>query len=131
MPNLTSEQASKIANSLQGIAKAIGEYRKENYIKMSPIQIVSIENLQEQILQQADKLYTESAILVMDDIQNSLATIEKVTAEIQETIKGLQDIQKTIDIATSVLNLGAAILSKNPQSIGKSIVELVKNVKEI
>jgi hypoxanthine phosphoribosyltransferase len=131
MPNMTSEQVGRIADSLRIIAKAIGEFRIKNYIKMSHGQIASIESLQEQILQQADNLYTESAILVMDDIQNSLTTIEKVTAEIQQTIKSLQDIQKTIDIATSVLNLGAAILSKNPQSIGKSIVELIKNVKDI
>lgn len=130
MSNLTSKQANSIADTFKGIAKEVGDYRMKNYDKMSPIQRIDIDNLQDNILEQADKLYTESATLVMNDIQNSLATIEKVTTEIQGTIHGLQDIQKAIDIASSVLNLGAAILSKDPQSIGKSIVEIVKIVKD-
>ena len=130
MSNLTSKQANSIADTFKGIAKEVGDYRMNNYDRMSPTQRIDIENLQDNILEQADKLYTESATLVMNDIQNSLATIENVTTEIQETIHGLQDIQKAIDIASSVLNLGAAILSKDPQSIGKTIIELVKIVKD-
>ena len=131
MPNLTSEQVTSIAKLLNRIANSVEGYRDQNYSQMSSAQRSDIENLRDQILEQSNKLYTESTILVMDDVQNSLAIIEKVTSEIQETYKNLQNIQKAIDIASSVLNLGAAILSKNLPAIGKSIDELVKNVKNI
>ena len=131
MPNLTSEQVTSIAKLLNRIANSIEEYRDQNYSRMSSAQRSVIENLRDQILEQSNKLYTESTILVMDEVQNSLAIIEKVTLEMQETYKNLQNIQKAIDVASSVLNLGAAILSKNPTSIAKSIDELVKNVKNI
>ena len=130
-PNLTSEQVTSIAKLLNRIANSIEEYRDQNYSRMSSAQRSVIENLRDQILEQSNKLYTESTILVMDEVQNSLAIIEKVTLEMQETYKNLQNIQKAIDVASSVLNLGAAILSKNPTSIAKSIDELVKNVKNI
>ena len=129
MPNLTSEQVSSIADSLKNIATAIGDYYMDKYDSLSLLQRTTLKNNQDKLLQQADSLYTESATLVLNDVRTSLTAINSVTDEIHRSYKDLQDIQKAIDIAASVLNLGSAILSKNPESVGKAIGELVKNVK--
>jgi hypothetical protein len=129
MADLTSEQVTSIAKLLNKNANSIDEYLNQNYEHMSPVQNSNIKDLRDQILEQSSKLYTESTILVMDDVQNTLDIIEIVTSRIQKTYKNLKDIQKAIDIASSVLNLGAAILSKDPKSIVKTVSDLVKNVK--
>jgi len=57
----------------------------------------------------------------MDDVQTSLAQINNVTAQIKGTIKNLQNIQKGINVAASVVTLGAAIISKNPETVASAI----------
>ncbi len=125
MAKLTSQQANELANNFLALAQAIGDYRYQNFDTLSKPQNQKIRDLHWSILNYADDLYTLSATLVMDDVQSSLTSIGAVTTQIKATYKTLQNVQKAINVAASVVTLGASILSKNPQAIADSIGGLV------
>ncbi|WP_316828410.1 hypothetical protein [Pedobacter miscanthi] len=124
MANLTSQQVNQLAGNFLALAQSIGDYRYKNFEKLSKSNYQKIKELHLTILNYADNLYTISAILVMDDVKESLTSINHITTQINETYKTLQSVQKAINIATSIINLGAAIISKSPLKIANSINDL-------
>ncbi|MBP8192325.1 MAG: hypothetical protein KAX69_01890 [Chitinophagales bacterium] len=121
MAKLTTQQANELANNFLAMAQAIGEYRYQNFDSLSKIQNQKIRDLHWSILNYADDLYTMSATLVLNDVEESLSTIGLITEQMKDTYKHLQNIQKAISVAASVITLGASILSKNPQAIISAI----------
>ncbi len=121
MPRLTSAQVSELANNFLAIAQSVGDFRYANYDTLSRAQNQKIKDMHWSILNYCDDLYSMAAVLVMDDAQNSLLSIERIANQMKRTYKQLTDIQKAINVAASVVTLGAAILSKNPQAIIDSI----------
>ncbi|MCX2493099.1 hypothetical protein OQX63_06420 [Pedobacter sp. PF22-3] len=124
MANLTSQQANQIAGIFLTLAQSIGDYRYKNFERLSKSENQQIKELHFKILECSDNLYTLSATLVMNDIKESLASINHISAQINETYKTLESVQKAINIATSIIDLGAAIISKSPQNIADSIKDL-------
>ena len=124
MANLTAQQVNDIADYLSAMAQVVGEYRYENFENLSASQNQQMKDLKASIVDIADRLYTLSATLVMDDVQEFLAAIDKVTNEMKDTYKTLQNIQKAINVAAAVVTLGSSILSGKPQAIGQSINDL-------
>ena len=129
MAQLTAIQANKLADNFLAMANEIGEYRYHNIQKLSASQNQEIGDLHSKALDYADEFYTLSATLVLDDVQASLEKIDGVTAEIKATYKQLQDVQKVINVAASVVTLGAAIINKNPQSIAEALDGLLDTWK--
>lgn len=125
MTKLTAQQVNKLANNFLALAQALGDYRYENFDKLSKAQDQKIRDLHWSILNYADDLYTISATLVMDDVETSLASIDVITTEIQATYKKLELVQKAINVAASIVTLGASILSKNPPAITNGIRDLI------
>lgn len=123
MAKLTARQANELANNFLGLAQAIGDFR---YCTILPKpQNQKIKDLHWSVLNYADDLYTLSATLVMDDVDKSLSTIAAITTEIQATYKTLQNVQKAINVASSIVTLGSSILSTNLQAIKEALSDLV------
>lgn len=129
MAKLTSQQANDLANNFLGLAQAIGDFRYENWNVLSKAENQRLGNSQWSILNYGEDILALSTILVMDDAQTSLTQINDVTTQIKGTIKNLQNIQKGINVAASIVTLGAAIISKNPQAIVDSISGVVETWK--
>ena len=126
MAKLTSKQTNELAHNFLAMAQAIGDYRYENFDTLSKDQNQKLSDLHWSILNYSGDLYVLSATLVIDDVQNSLTSIESITTQIKATYKELQNVQKAINVAASIVTVGASILSKNPQAIGDSIGGLIK-----
>lgn len=126
MGKLTSEQVNELANYFLAIAQALGDYRQQNVDHLLGTKNQEIKDLQAAIRKYADDLYTLSASLVLNDVQESLAAISDITNQIKSTYAALKDVQKAINIASSVINLAKAILEKNPKMIGQILEDLVK-----
>lgn len=124
---LTATQVTELANYFTAIAKAIGEFceAKNTTKELSDEDNESLSKVQWDLADDADQFYTLSATLVMEDVASSLATIHKVTTQMQTTYKVLKDIQKAIYIATAATTLGTAIVSKNPKTIVSAVQGLV------
>lgn len=130
MPNLTSQQANKLANEFLALAQAIGDYRYSNYDNLSPEENQQLKNYHWSILNCSDDLFTLSANLILNDVNSSLIAISDITTEIKGTYQNLANVQKAINVATSVVTLGAAIISKNPQAIADSLSGLINTWNE-
>lgn len=121
MGKLTSQQANELANYFLVMAQVVGEFREQNIDHLSKLQNKEIKDLQALLLKFSDDLYSLSATLVIDDVQTALSSIGEVINQMKNTYKSLQDVQKAIDIATSVVTLGEAIMGKNPKAITGAI----------
>jgi hypothetical protein len=124
MAQLTAEQVNALANDFLAVAQAIGDYRYQHFYTLTSEQQQKIRDLHWTILNYADDLYTQSAVLVMNNVQASLEKIDAVTGEIKKSYQKLKNIQKAIDVATAAATLGAALMSKSPQAVAKALEEL-------
>lgn len=124
MATLTSQQTNELANYFLAMAEAVGDYRYQNFDSLSAQENKEIKDSLEFIRKCANELFTLSATLVMDDAQNSLSAIKEVTNQMKSTYKTLQDVQKAINMAASIVTLGKAILEKSPQQIADATVKL-------
>ncbi|NNE78406.1 MAG: hypothetical protein HKN31_15190 [Pricia sp.] len=125
MENLTSAQVKQLADNLLRMTNALGNYRYENFEKLSEEENLCLKKLHSQQLEHTTEIYTKSALLVMDDVESSLEKIKTITTETQDLYKKLTNVQKVLDRATSVLTLATAIISLDVKEITSSIKKLV------
>lgn len=125
MANLKSEQVKELADNLLRMTNALGDYRYENFERLSEDENRRIKELHERQLSHTTELYTKSAVLVMDDVETSLKQIDTITLETQKLYKNLTTVQKVLDRATSVLTPAVAIIGLDPKGITSSIKGLL------
>jgi len=125
MANLTSEQVRQLAGDLLRMTNALGDYRYENFELLSEEENMRIKELHNQQLEHVTELYTKSAVLVIDDVENSLGEIAIITQQTLDLYKKLTNVQKILDRATAVLTLAAAVISIDTGKITSSIKDLV------
>lgn len=129
MENLTSQQAADLGKYFLEINGYIEDFRFDSTIPLSNEQKQQLDDLLDQNSRFGQDILALSTKLIMDDVRESMEKIKNITGEIQSTLKTLKNIQKGINIAASVVTLGAAIISKNPGIITGAIKELVNACK--
>ncbi len=125
MEKLSSEQVKELADHLLRMTNALGNYRYENSDRLTEEENLLLKDLYRKQLQVTTELYTQSAILVMEDVETSLQQIETITAETQALYKNLKNVQKVLDRATSVLTLASAVIGLDAKGITSSIKNLL------
>ena len=125
MPNLKAQQVKELADNLLRMTNALGNFRYENSEYLSEIENWRIKELYRQQLENTTELYTQSAVLVMEDVEMSLQKIEIITRETIALYKNLGTVQQVLDRATSILNLASAIIGLNVKEITSSIKSLL------
>ena len=129
MANLTSKQANELAGHFLGLAQAIGDFRYTNWKELPKEDNQSLGNLQWSIMNYGEDILAFSTILVMDEVKASLQKINEISKDIKNNINSIKNIQKGINIAAAIVTLGAAIISKNAQSVTGAIDGLVTEWK--
>ncbi len=125
MANLTSQHVKELADNLLRMTNALGDYRYENFDRLSEEENLQIKELHQKQLENTTELYTKAAVLVMDDVETSLKQIDTITLETQTLYKNLTTVQKVLDRATSVLTLAIAIIGLDPKGITTSVKGLL------
>lgn len=125
MENLTSEQAKRLADDFLKMANALGNYRYENFETLTTQENSRLKELHSETLSHTTELYTQAAVLVMDDVEDSIEKIESITADTNLLYKKLIKVQIVIDRATEVLTLASSIISLDVMGISSSIKGLV------
>lgn len=125
MGKLTAEQVKRLADNFAHMANALGNYRYENFERLTKENNQLLKELHTKTLAHTTELYTQSAILVMDDAASSLEHIDSITLETQQLYKKLVGVQKILDRATSVLTLASAIISLDTKEITNSVKKLL------
>ena len=124
MANLTSEQANQLSDNFYYLGLAIGDFRYENWDKLSYDENKELSETQNILLQTGEDILAFSTTLIMDEVIDSLAKINMITGEIKGTIKDLNNIQKGLNIAAGLLTLGVSILNRDTKGIGNSIKDI-------
>lgn len=126
MANLTFEQASQLSENFYQLSSAILDFRVANWDRLSPEEMKELSYAQNSFLRFGEDILAFYTTIVMDEIQDSLEKINTITGEIKATIKDLKNIQKGLNVAASILILGAAIINRDTQGIGTSLKELIE-----
>jgi hypothetical protein len=119
--NLTAQQASDLANKFLTLAQAVSDFRYANWDSMSKADNQKLAALQMSILNAGEDITALSTTLVLDEVQSSLTEIYTVSDQIKTTLKSLENVQKGLNIAGSIVNLGSAIISKSPQGVAFAV----------
>jgi len=121
MATLTAEQASKLAHDFLVYSQAVGDYRISNWNKLNTAENHSLSSMQWSILNTSEDLYALSTDLVIDEVEPVLKTLGHLCDQMKQTLKVLSSVQKAIKIATAIVTLGAALVSKNPAGFKKAL----------
>ena len=130
MAKLTSKQANELAGNFLGLAQAIGDFRFSNWKELPKEDNQRLGNLQWSILNYGEDILAFSTMLVMDEVKVSLEKIRDISKDIKDNINSIKNIQKGINIAASIVTLGAAIISKNARSVTDAIDGLAEAWEE-
>ncbi|MEP2347760.1 MAG: hypothetical protein ABJH96_08215 [Algoriphagus sp.] len=125
MPNLTSEQASQLADNFYYLGMAIGEFRYANWDRLSLEENKELSEMQNSILRCGEDILAYATKLIMDEVATSLVQINTISQEIKGSIKTLKNIQKGLNVAAVILILGVAIVNRKPDEISSSLKDLV------
>jgi hypothetical protein len=127
---LTADDAFELARNFREVAKQIGDTRTGKWDTLTPDQRQTLENEEWDLLSSSMSMRTKAVGIVLEEAKSSLAKIVRVTDRARKAIKTLENVRAAIGIASTVVTLAAAILSKDPQAIAKASQTLLGQVKE-
>lgn len=124
MAQLTPQQANILANDFLALSQAVGQYRYmyNNVLHQPDKQMLS--DIHWSLLNYANDLFTFSAVIVLGDVQNELASIASITQRMANNYKKIKNVQKAIEIASVLVNLGGALMSGNPIAIINTVAQI-------
>lgn len=120
MDQITSEQLDTLAQQFLDMGNAVLAYRENNQ-DIPADKDKELEGLQNGLLHQAAQLATTAAIASGEEAANAVSSLSQVNAQITQTIQGLADVQKVIDIAAAALKVVVSVISMKPGDIVDSV----------
>ena len=120
---LTADQARDLAKDYFDLAKALGEYRFDNFDELSPAKRKKIEEFERALLDSSTRFTAKAITISLEDLTPVLERVGDVTKKMQTSINRLQKIDKVIKIAGSAVQLAGALISGNPEAIFKAAEE--------
>ncbi|TKB91735.1 MAG: hypothetical protein E8D41_09660 [Nitrospira sp.] len=127
---LTADDAFQLARNFREVAKQVGDTRTGKWDTLTPDQRQTLENDEWDLLASSMSMRTKAVGIVLEETKTSLANIVRATDHARKAIKTLENVRATIGIASAVVTLAAAILSKDPKTIAKASQTLLGQVKE-
>ena len=83
-----------------------------------------MSRLQWSVYNTTDDLLALSAVMALDEVQESLRQINEATQSANKTIEATDDVDRVISIVTQVVRLGGAVLSQSPLAIISALADL-------
>ena len=121
MPTLSSDQAFQLAKQFSDIARELTEYRMSNFAELTPDQRNQLEGLEFSIRNFSSDFVALSIKLELDDLDGALRDIKGATDKMKNAIGNLEKVNKILKVATTVVTIGAAIVSGNPAAIASAV----------
>lgn len=116
-PPLDAAEANALAEQFYAASTALDKFRLSFD---PPLPLPQRKRLKDEAdaLESRAQYFTAEAIgATLASIQSDLARIDSTTNDAVQQLKHLEDVQKGIAIATSLLTLGTAIAAGNPATI--------------
>jgi hypothetical protein len=125
---LTAGQAQDLAQTFHDIAAAIGQYRLTQVAVLTATQQYQLQNLQLQCFQYSNSFISAGLFAAQANLAATLTSIKQATAQANQAIATIKNVDKALQIATAAAVLGASIASMNPSAVGSGLDGLVKAI---
>jgi hypothetical protein len=125
---LTDDQMQAMAQSFHDIAFAIGQVRLDAIASGSSLTdpgIVQLQGLVYSILNSSSSLALQAANLTLANADQAVAEISGATQKADHALDKLKDINKAINIGSSVIVLGMAISTKDVGQIANAAQNVI------
>jgi cell division protein ZapA (FtsZ GTPase activity inhibitor) len=117
VPNLTTDQVDELADQVLSLKKAVNAFRNTYFNTLTPDQRDGLQTLAAGLGDLVDHLTAVAIKLSLADVQQSLSHLRDITAGVNEAVAHLGEVRKVLTVATSLVGLGAAIVTANPVGI--------------
>jgi|SRR4051812_11786708 len=121
---LTAAQARKIADKYSDLADSIQEQRLDKLDDLSSEQSKKLKTAETKARDLCASFTTDAVGLAIDETVTSLKELNDVTEQAKDAIETLKKVDKIINVATTAVKLGLAVMSENPAAITTALTDL-------
>ena len=116
--------ALELGRFYKGVAFEISEYIYHNISTIPKDQLTKLFDDETRISTYANTFFSLAENLVFSD-DTQIVSLTNATEEVNIALKKIKKLNKIINISASVITLATAILNGNPQTIAKSVAEVI------
>ena len=121
---LTKEQAYAIADSLAQASSLVLEWRIRQRPSLTPAERDLLEQYENHLDQMVTLFRAYGITLIAEGAQQARSDIEGAIAKGKAQLKRIADVKAAIGAAAGLVDLGAAILSRDPFAISEAAASL-------
>jgi hypothetical protein len=128
MPNVTQDEALKIAQAFSRYANTVEDYRFDHFATLDDMPRANLLNLEATLRATSNNFLNFGINLALDNVQHSLDQLGQVTTLINNDLKVLADIDKAVQVIGVLANLGTAFATGNPVGIAAALQGAIKDL---
>ena len=129
MVNPETQQVFMLSDYFGSLANSIGEYIDFNKGNMGVEERNRLYDAEIDLARMAGEINMIGVNLVFEDVNDMLNQLEVITEGVKKAVKKALAVQDAINIATSLVTIGTAIVSKDPKAILQSTGDFAKTLK--
>jgi hypothetical protein len=129
MVNPNTQQVFLLSDYFGSLANAVGEYIDANKGNMSVSERNSLYDAEIDLARLGGEINMIGVNLVFQDVKEMLDQLDIITAGVKKSIKKALAVQDAIKIASKLVGIGTAIISKDPRAIVQSTIDFGKSLK--
>lgn len=123
MTNPEMEEVFKLSDYFHQLGNALGGYIQDNKARLRDDERNNLVDKQIELLRLSGRINTMGIALVFDEVQDSLQQMNVITEAVKKTVKKALLVQDAIHMATALVSIGTAIISRDSKLFLKSCVK--------
>lgn len=131
MVSPNTQEVYQIADFFHNMANAFGNYIQSNKAVLSANERNELYDKQNLLLQASGEVNMIGTAMVLEDVKESLDQLENITTGLNKAIKKALQVQDIINIASTIVQIGTAIISKNPKDVVQKSTESFNQIKRL
>jgi hypothetical protein len=132
MGKLTKNQLTQLGDSYLRYAQAIGNYRINNYGRMSTLMRTRSREYYNSLNDYSNSFYLAGTNYIIDEAEASIVQMKDVAQGLDKAIAKVEKVHTAVKTIGAAVQLGAAIISKQPiATIAASLKQFVKSYKKV
>jgi hypothetical protein len=129
MVNPDTQQVFILSDYFGKLANAIGEYIDFNKGNLGREERNRLYDAEIDLSRFAGEINMIGVNLVFDDVREQIAQLDIITEGVKKAVKKALAVQDAINIATGLVTIGTAIISRDPKAIIQSTINFGMNLK--
>ncbi len=126
-----TQEVFMLSDYFHDMANAIGDFIAKNRTNFNNAERNDLYDKQVSLLQLSGDINMLGTSMVFDDVKASIVELGDITKAVKKSVKKALAVQDIINLATSLVQLGTAVLSKNPKEIATKTVDAFRAIKSL